>query len=83
MSLKIYKIFPVLLEVAERIRADIFQQTGFTASAGVAPNKFLAKIASDWNKPNGICIIKPTQVQHFIHDLPLKKFLVSKSLRKN
>lgn len=64
---------PSATEVAERIRADIFQQTGLTASAGVAPNKFLAKIASDWNKPNGICIIKPTQVQHFIHDLPLKK----------
>jgi len=64
---------PSATEVAERIRTDIFQQTGLTASAGVAPNKFLAKIASDWNKPNGICIIKPTQVQHFIHDLPLKK----------
>ncbi|MEG0489498.1 MAG: DNA polymerase IV, partial [Acinetobacter sp.] len=60
-------------EVAERIRADIFKTTGLTASAGVAPNKFLAKIASDWNKPDGICIIKPSQVQHFIHDLPLKK----------
>ncbi|CAB1219897.1 DNA polymerase IV [Acinetobacter bouvetii] len=60
-------------EVAMRIREDIFQTTGLTASAGVAPNKFLAKIASDWNKPNGICIIKPSQVQHFIQDLPLKK----------
>ena len=60
-------------EVAERIRADIFQSTGLTASAGVAPNKFLAKVASDWNKPNGICVIKPSQVQQFIQHLPLKK----------
>lgn len=64
---------PSATEVAECIRADIFKTTGLTASAGVAPNKFLAKIASDWHKPNGICIIKPSQVQHFIHDLPLKK----------
>ena len=60
-------------EVAERIRADIFQSTGLTASAGVAPNKFLAKVASDCNKPNGICVIKPSQVQQFIQHLPLKK----------
>lgn len=59
--------------VAEAIRAEIYQHTGLTASAGVAPNKFLAKIASDWHKPNGLCVIKPRQVQAFIHDLPLKK----------
>ena len=64
---------PSATEVAMRIRADIFQSTGLTASAGVAPNKFLAKIASDWHKPNGICVIKPSQVQQFIQDLPLKK----------
>jgi DNA polymerase IV len=64
---------PSATEVAMRIREDIFQITGLTASAGVAPNKFLAKIASDWNKPNGICVIKPSQVQQFIQDLPLKK----------
>ncbi len=64
---------PSATEVAMRIREDIFQMTGLTASAGVAPNKFLAKIASDWNKPNGICVIKPSQVQQFIQDLPLKK----------
>ena len=60
-------------EVAERIRHDVFQTTGLTCSAGVAPNKFLAKIASDWHKPNGICVIKPSQVQAFIQHLPLKK----------
>jgi len=64
---------PSATEVAMCIRKDIFQTTGLTASAGVAPNKFLAKIASDWHKPNGICVIKPSQVQSFIQDLPLKK----------
>ena len=64
---------PSATEVAMRIREDIFQTTGLTASAGVAPNKFLAKIASDWHKPNGMCVIKPSQVQRFIQDLPLKK----------
>jgi DNA polymerase IV len=59
--------------IANRIREDIFKLTGLTASAGVAPNKFLAKIASDWHKPNGICVIKPHQVQAFIADLQLKK----------
>ena len=60
-------------EVAMAIQADILQQTGLTASAGVAPNKFLAKIASDWHKPHGIYIIKPSQIQAFIKDLPLTK----------
>ena len=60
-------------EVAIQIRHDIFQVSGLTASAGVAPNKFLAKIASDWHKPNGICVIKPSQVQNFIQHLALKK----------
>lgn len=60
-------------EVAQQIQADIFRETGLTASAGVAPNKFLAKIASDWHKPNGLCVIKPSQVQQFIAHLPLEK----------
>lgn len=64
---------PSATEVAERIRTDIFQVTGLTASAGVAPNKFLAKVASDWHKPNGICVIKPSQVQAFIQQLALNK----------
>lgn len=67
------KQIPSATEVAMQIREDIFQATGLTASAGVAPNKFLAKIASDWHKPNGICVIKPSQVQRFIQDLSLKK----------
>ena len=68
-----FKQLPSATEVAMQIRAEICAKTGLTASAGVAPNKFLAKIASDWNKPNGICIVKPSQVQHFIYDLALKK----------
>ena len=67
------KNIPSATEVAMQIRNDIFQVTGLTASAGVAPNKFLAKIASDWHKPNGICVIKPSQVQNFIQHLALKK----------
>ncbi|MBD1388926.1 DNA polymerase IV [Neiella sp. HB171785] len=59
--------------LAEQIRADIYQQTGLTASAGVAPNKFLAKVASDLNKPNGQFVIAPAQVEHFVRQLPLEK----------
>ncbi|RUP36546.1 MAG: DNA polymerase IV [Acinetobacter sp.] len=67
------KNIPSATEVAAHIRADIFAVTGLTASAGVAPNKFLAKIASDWNKPNGLFVIKPHQVLNFIQDLALNK----------
>ncbi len=60
-------------EVAQVIRAQIRAETGLTASAGVAPNKFLAKIASDWNKPDGLFVIKPSRVQAFLLDLPVRK----------
>ncbi|MDO4997183.1 MAG: DNA polymerase IV [Neisseria sp.] len=59
--------------VARQIRAEIVQETGLTASAGVAPNKFLAKIASDWNKPNGQFVLPPENVLAFLADLPLGK----------
>ncbi|MDO6444153.1 DNA polymerase IV [Colwellia sp. 1_MG-2023] len=59
--------------IAEQIRADIFHELNLTASAGVAPNKFLAKIASDENKPNGQCVIPPEKIDDFVADLPLKK----------
>ena len=59
--------------IAEEIRQAIFEETGLTASAGVAPNKFLAKIASDENKPNGICVISPDKVAQFVEKLPLNK----------
>ncbi|MFC3031137.1 DNA polymerase IV [Pseudoalteromonas fenneropenaei] len=59
--------------IAAQIRADIFSVTGLTASAGIAPIKFLAKIASDENKPNGQFVIAPEQVAAFIDNLPLRK----------
>jgi DNA polymerase-4 len=59
--------------IAEDIRRAIFEETGLTASAGVAPIKFVAKVASDENKPNGICVITPTQLDEFVRSLPLKK----------
>jgi len=59
--------------IAEQIRADIFAELNLTASAGIAPNKFLAKIASDENKPNGQCVITPEQVPSFVEELSLKK----------
>lgn len=59
--------------IAEQIRQDIFKETGLTASAGVAPIKFLAKIASDLNKPNGMAVIRPAQMAEFIHSMPLEK----------
>ena len=55
----------------EAIRAEIREETQLTASAGVAPNKFLAKIASDWRKPDGLFVIRPHQVEAFLAPLPV------------
>ncbi|MEP3224912.1 MAG: DNA polymerase IV [Parasphingorhabdus sp.] len=60
--------------VAEMIRAEIKKQTNLTASAGVSYNKFIAKIASDQNKPDGICVIKPHQGADFVAQLPVRRF---------
>lgn len=59
--------------IAQEIRQRIKDEIGITVSAGIAPNKFLAKIASDWNKPNGQCVIPPDQVHAFVAQLPVKK----------
>lgn len=59
--------------VAGRIKAMILSRTGLTCSIGMAPNKFLAKIASDWSKPDGLTIIRPEDVQGFLARLPLSK----------
>lgn len=59
--------------MAEEIRKKIFEKTGLTASAGVAPNKLLAKIASDWRKPNGQFVITPDKVEEFALALPVGK----------
>jgi DNA polymerase-4 len=57
--------------VARRLKAQIRETTGLTASAGVAPNKFLAKIASGWKKPDGLTVIAPERVDRFVRDLPV------------
>jgi DNA polymerase-4 len=60
--------------IAEKIRAEIRRKTGLTASAGISVNKFLAKIASDINKPDGLFIIKPEEAEKFIEQLKVEKF---------
>src|ERR1700722_8276363 len=57
--------------VAKAIRQQIVEETSLTASAGVAPNKFLAKIASDWRKPDGLFVIRPHEVEAFLLPLPV------------
>jgi DNA polymerase-4 len=58
-------------KVASTIRQQIREELNLTASAGVAPNKFLAKIASDWRKPNGLFVIQPAEVEDFLTPLPV------------
>lgn len=60
-------------DIAKEIRRRIWEETRLTASAGIAPNKMLAKIASDWRKPNGQFAILPAQVEAFVRDLPVRK----------
>ena len=59
--------------MAEAIRKQVKSQVGITVSAGVAPNKFVAKIASDWNKPDGLCVIPPPELDNFVKALPVEK----------
>ena len=61
-------------DIARAIRQRIFEETGLTASAGISVNKFLAKVASDYNKPNGQKTIHPTQIIEFMEELPIEKF---------
>ena len=62
---------PLGRTVAERLKREIKAATGLTASAGVAPNKFLAKIASAWKKPDGLTVIAPERVEKFLQSLPV------------
>src|SRR5579864_8060881 len=64
-------MLPTATEVAQAIREQIRAELNLTASAGVAPNKFLAKIASDWRKPNGLFVIQPKDVATFLPPLPV------------
>ncbi len=59
------------VEVARRLKARIQEETRLTASAGVAPNKFLAKIASGWKKPDGLTVIAPERIERFLQKLPV------------
>ncbi|MFV3440495.1 DNA polymerase IV, partial [Mycobacterium tuberculosis] len=60
-------------DIARTIRAQIREETNLTASAGIAPNKFLAKIASDWRKPDGQFVIPPQRVDAFLQPLPVNR----------
>ena len=62
---------PTATAVARRLKERIRADTGLTASAGVAPNKFLAKIASGWKKPDGLTVISPDRVEPFLQQLPV------------
>lgn len=66
--------FPMAVTIAKEIKAKIREQLGLTASAGVSYNKFLAKIASDYRKPDGLCTIHPSQAIEFIHRIPVEDF---------
>lgn len=68
------KGLPSATLIAKEIRQRIFEESGLTASAGVSYNKFLAKVASDVNKPNGIFVVTPKQAKAFIEELEVKKF---------
>lgn len=61
-------------EIAREIRRKIFEQTGLTSSAGISVNKFLAKVASDYRKPNGQKTIHPSEILEFMEKLPIEKF---------
>lgn len=62
------------VDIAKKVKEDIFRETHLTASAGVSYNKLLAKIASDYRKPNGIFIVHPDKALDFIAELPIRKF---------
>lgn len=62
------------VKIARAIRAAIRKETGLTASAGVSYNKFIAKLASDQNKPDGMCVILPEQGPDFVASLPVRRF---------
>jgi DNA polymerase IV len=68
------KDIAIATDIAKAIKLQIKETLNLTASAGVSYNKFLAKIASDYNKPDGLFVIKPNQAEGFIEELPVRKF---------
>jgi len=60
-------------ELAQAVRREIRETTRLTASAGVGPNKFIAKLASDLDKPDGLCVVPPEAVPAFLKDLPVRR----------
>lgn len=69
-----FKNIPSATQIAKEIKQKIYETTSLTASAGVSFNKFLAKIASDYNKPNGIFVVKPKEAERFVELLPIERF---------
>ncbi|WP_334126704.1 DNA polymerase IV [Empedobacter brevis] len=69
-----HKNIEIATDIAKEIKQKIKERTNLTASAGISFNKFLAKIASDYNKPDGLYVITPKMAESFIHTLPIKKF---------
>ena len=74
LDVSAYRKLPTATAIAEEIRARVKDATGLTCSAGVSYNKFLAKIASDQNKPDGICVVTPKQGPKFVARLPVRRF---------
>lgn len=64
---------PSATRIANSIKKEVFERTGLTASAGVAPNMFVAKIASDYKKPDGLTVVPPEKVLDFIRPLPVRR----------
>lgn len=67
------RLFGHPVEIAKKIKGMVFHETGLTVSAGVAPSKFVAKIASDMEKPDGLTVVSPEKVSEFLDPLPIKK----------
>jgi DNA polymerase-4 len=65
--------YPSLEEMGQSLKRRIKNKTGITASVGIAPNKFLAKLASDWQKPDGLFVLRPHDIEGFLQDLPVGK----------
>ena len=68
------KNMPLATDIAREIKQKIKEETGLTASAGVSVNKFLAKVASDYDKPDGLFVIKPHEAEAFVEKLEIEKF---------